>query len=102
MSNDPIQETLAARRPPRLSPYFSARLMRNLPEPRRGVSSRTKTLAAVTLLTVSLLLALADWPQWLSTTAILLSPVVALAMLAPGRIAAGVAAICVVLLREEH
>lgn len=102
MSSDPIQETLAARRPPRLSPYFAARLLRNLPEPARDVSTRTKMLGDAAVLAVSLLLALGDWPPWLSTAAILLAPLAAWAALAPCRIAAGVAAIFVVLLREEH
>jgi len=101
MSRDPIRETLAGRRPPRLSPHFASRLLRTLPEPSRGVSASTKALSSAALLAVSLLLALADWPSWLSATAILMSPLAALALLAPARMAAGIAAVFVVLLREE-
>jgi hypothetical protein len=100
MSKDPIQKTLATRRPPRLSPHFTSRLMRSLPEARGGVSASTKAIGGVAVLTASLLLALMDWPQWLSVTAILLSPLAALALLAPSRIAAGIVAVFVVLLRE--
>ncbi len=58
-------------------------------------------LSGATVLAASLLLALADWPQWLSTAAILLAPIMALALLAPGRIATGLLTLFVVLLREE-
>ena len=100
MSNDPIQEALSARRPPRLSHHFATRVIRHIPPPSREVTARSKVLAGVALLAVFLLLAVIDWPAWLSTTAVILAPLAALAMLAPGRIAAGIAAVVVFLLRE--
>jgi len=47
------------------------------------------------------LLGLTDWPQWLSVSAILLAPLAAIALLAPGRMAAGIAAAVLILLRED-